>query len=129
MLNGKILIIDDDTDILQVVRMILRKNGFKAVTFSSPPSNFVEEVMAINPTVIILDVQLGGYDGRELGKQIKEVKQLAHIPVILFSANNHFKDDATAYLCDDFIEKPFAVDFFIDKIKYYAQKEFLKDFG
>src|SRR4051794_12475062 len=122
MLNGKVLIIDDDTDILLVVGMILVKNGFKAVTFNSPPSNFVEEVIAIKPTVIVLDVQLGGYDGRELGKQIKEVKKLAHIPVILFSANNHFKYDLAEYLCDDFIEKPFAVDFFIDKIRYYVQK-------
>jgi DNA-binding response OmpR family regulator len=123
MLNGKVLIIDDDTDILQVVGMILRKNGFKAVTFSSPPFNFVEEVIAIKPAVILLDVQLGGYDGRELGKQIKEVKKLAHIPVILFSANNHFKHDVAAYLCDDFIDKPFAVDFFMEKIRYYLQKE------
>jgi len=122
MPNHKILIIDDDTDILQVVGMILSRNGFEAVTFSSPPPNFVEEVIAIRPAVILLDVQLGGYDGRELGKQLKEVKKLAHIPVILFSANNRFKYDITAYLCDDFIEKPFALDFFIDKIRYYAQK-------
>src|SRR5689334_3340979 len=123
MQNGKILIIDDDSDILQVVGMVLRKHGFEAVIFSSPPSNFVEEVTRLNPIVIILDVQIGGYDGRELGKQIKEVKKLTHIPVILFSANNHFKHDITAYLCDDFIEKPFAVDFFIEKIRYYAQNE------
>ena len=122
MANGKILIIDDDTDILQVVGIILRKNGFEAVTLSSPPSNFVEEVIQIKPAVIVLDVQLGGHDGRELGKQIKEVKKLAHIPVILFSANNHFKYDVAVYLCDDFIEKPFAVDFFVNKIRYYVQK-------
>ncbi len=122
MLNGKILIIDDDTDILYVVGIILGKNGFEAVTFSSPPPNLVEEIIQINPAVILLDVQLGGYDGRALGKQIKEVKKLMHIPVVLFSANNHFKYDVTAYLCDDFIEKPFAVDFFLDKIRYYVQK-------
>jgi len=122
MLNGKILIIDDDTDILYVVGIILGKNGFEAVTFNSPPPNLVEEIIQINPAVILLDVQLGGYDGRALGKQIKEVKKLMHIPVVLFSANNHFKYDVTAYLCDDFIEKPFAVDFFLDKIRYYVQK-------
>jgi len=122
MLNGKILVIDDDTDILYVVGIILRKNGFEAITLSSPSSNFVEEVIQIKPAVILLDVQLGGYDGRELGKQIKEVRKLAHIPVVLFSANNHFRHDIAAYLCDDFIEKPFAIDFFIDKMRYYVQK-------
>ena len=123
MLNGKILVIDDDTDILHVVGVILKKNGFKVVSFSSPPANFVEEVLDINPAVILLDIQLGGYDGRELGKKIKEVKQLAHIPIILFSANPHFKSNINEYLCDDFIAKPFTANFFIDKISYYAQKD------
>jgi len=129
MLSGKILVVDDDTDILEVVGMILRKHGFEPVTFSSPPINFVEEIMEINPAVILLDVQLGRYDGRALGKRIKEVKMLMHIPVILFSANNHFKYDIATYLCDDFIEKPFGVDFFIDMISYYVQKLQRKDIG
>jgi len=123
MLNSTIIVIDDDTDILRVVGLILRKHGFETVILSSPSYNFVKEVNTIKPAVILLDVQLGGYDGRELGKQIKEVKDMAPIAITLFSANNYFKNDVAAYLCDDFIEKQFTVDFFIDKIRYYAQKE------
>jgi len=122
MLNGKILVIDDDIDILSVVGFILKRNGFEIVPFSSPPPNFVEKVSEIKPAVILLDVQLAGYDGRELCKLVKEVKQHSHIPVLLFSANHHYKYGIDKYLCDDFIEKPFEIEFFLDKISYYAQK-------
>jgi len=85
-------------------------------------SDFVQKVTEVNPAVILLDIQLGGYDGRELGKQIKEAKPLSHIPVILFSANHHYKSTIDEYLCDDFIDKPFELNFFVNKIRYYAQK-------
>ena len=120
MAKGKILVIDDDTDILQVVDMILRKIGFEVVIFNSPPDNFIAKVIQVKPAVILLDIQLGGYDGRELGKQVKETKKLAHIPVVLFSANHEYMNTKAEYLCDDFIDKPFELDFFINKMNYYA---------
>lgn len=122
MLHDKILVIDDDIDILYVVGFILKGKGFEVIAFSSPPANLIEKVKEVNPAVILLDIQLAGYDGRELCKLIKEVKEHAHIPVILFSANHHYKHGIDKYLCNDFIEKPFEIDHLLNKISYYAHR-------
>ncbi len=108
MQKNRIMVVDDDTDILDIVSLILNKHGYEPVTFTSA-QGFIEKVMQVKPKVILLDVQLGGFDGRILCKQIKEIEEHAAIPVILFSANVNYAKNVKEYLCDDFIEKPFEI--------------------
>src|SRR4051794_35803761 len=82
----KILIVDDDVDILTLVQMTLTMNGF-AVEAISRWENIDKSIVSFAPDLILLDVSLGGADGREICKRIKSTKETGHIPVILFSAN------------------------------------------
>ncbi len=115
------MVVDDEKDILEVVAIVLQMKGFEVIAYDNA-DHLLEKLEEEKPDVILLDVQLGSYDGRQLCKSIKEVKEYAHIPVILFSANNHYKLDLEKCQCVDFIEKPFDINHFVSRINHYAQQ-------
>lgn len=103
-----VMVVDDDTGILEVVSTVLSIHGYRPVALNNAKNLFavVEET---KPAVIILDVQLGDSDGRELCRQIKEDEKYKHIPVILFSANKYFFNSGDMGCADAFLEKPFEI--------------------
>ena len=102
----KVLVLDDDPDIATVVKMILDNNGYKSRCITNH-RKLQETLVSYEPIILILDISLGGVDGRDLCKKIKETDYGDRIRVILFSANHdaskHYKD----YKADAFIQKPF----------------------
>ena len=104
---NKILVVDDDLDILEVLKFLLRKHDY-AVTALSEAQKVIETVKNINPDIILLDINLSGYDGREICKYLKLTLNLK-TPVVLFSANTTYKNSYKEAKADDFIEKPFEV--------------------
>lgn len=100
----KVLVVDDDPDILTVVSLLLKTHGFEVETVQNAAGT-IETVYKFLPEIILLDISLSGYDGREICTQLKSLEDLKHIPIVLFSAtpNINYK------VCDasDFIRKPF----------------------
>ncbi len=115
------MVVDDENDILEVIAIILKMRGFEVVTFNNA-ENLLERIKQTKPDLVLLDVQLGSYDGRQLCKNIKEVEEHTHLPVILFSANKLYEPDLEKSQCNDFIEKPFEVDYFISRITHHTQQ-------
>ncbi len=68
-MKKQILIVDDDPDILYVLKLMLEMNGY-AVELSSDPGNLLP-TGAVLPDLILLDIWMGMYDGREICQQIK----------------------------------------------------------
>lgn len=114
----KVLVVDDDKDILTVVKILLTMNGYNVEALSRWEDIF-EKTEQYQPDIILLDVALGGQDGRLLCKQIKTSTKTSHIPIILFSANHGIIETYTEYLADDFIAKPFEITGLIDKLQTY----------
>jgi len=112
----KILVVDDDVDILTLVKMTLNMNGFDVETLSrwEKIDNTIQEFV---PDLILLDVSLGGADGREICKRIKTTRETEHIPVILFSANIEMEKSIDRCHAQAFISKPYELDYFINTIK------------
>ncbi len=114
----KILVIDDDEDILNVVKLILTLDGYKVETENKWEETF-NKIESFNPDLILLDISLGNADGRNISRQIKSKPSSKHIHIVLFSAkygaNKHFSE----CLADDFIAKPFDPQKLLDKI--YSQ--------
>ena len=104
---NKILVVDDDLDILEVLRFLLKKNGFDVIALSEA-QKVIETVKTANPDIILLDINLSGYDGREICKYLKTTLNLK-LPIILFSANISYKNSYKDSHADDFLEKPFEV--------------------
>jgi DNA-binding response OmpR family regulator len=107
MALNKILVVDDDLDILEVLKFLLRKNGYEVILLSEA-QKVIETVKETTPDIVLLDINLSGYDGREICKYLTTVLKVG-IPIVLFSANASYKNSFKEYGADDFIEKPFEV--------------------
>jgi len=111
----KILVVDDDIDILSVMKILLSMKGFD-VEVTSRGENAVPKIESFKPDVILLDVLISGYDGRAICKQLKSNDATRHIPVIMFSAHPGAAATISEYGADDFIAKPFDVNNLMKKV-------------
>jgi DNA-binding response OmpR family regulator len=116
----KILLVDDDPDILEFLQELLEMEGYAVATTGK--AEYVEKLHDGDglPDLIILDVLLSGKDGREIVKHLKRQKETRHIPVIMFSAHPSAERTARAAGADDFVAKPFEIDEVLAKIEKYS---------
>lgn len=113
----KILAVDDDKDILEVLQFILEDSGYEVDTLSDGHYLF-ERIKANEPDLILLDIMLGSLDGRQLCRDIKARQETHDIPVVLISASHNvsaFMNQSGAP--DAFIAKPFDINELLDTIK------------
>jgi len=102
----RILAVDDNKDILNVLRYILEDSGYEVHTLSDGHHLF-EQIKEHTPDLILLDIMLGDMDGRVLCRAVKTKEETHGIPVILISANHNVADLTQQVAADDFVEKPF----------------------
>lgn len=112
---SRILVVDDDTDILSVMEILLTMKGFE-VEVTARGENTVPKINSFNPDLILLDVLISGHDGRTICKQLKSDKATRHIPVIMFSAHPGAAATIDEYGANDFIAKPFDVSHLLNKV-------------
>ncbi|MGQ7855348.1 response regulator transcription factor [Pedobacter sp. WC2501] len=112
----KILVVDDNQEILEVIELILRLEGYQ-VNGLMDASYFKQRISEFKPDLILLDVMLGALDGRDLCNLLKSDRLMLHIPVIMISAS-HNLSDTQSIIChpNDFIAKPFDIDNLINKV-------------
>jgi len=112
----KILVVDDDKDLLEMVEMILSRLGYQITTLAKG-SVFLNAVESIRPDIILLDIFLGDADGRSLCYQMKLQPAYENIPVILYSAGQIPHSTIEHSKADEFITKPFNIKQLMEKIK------------
>ncbi len=113
----KILIVDNDTDLLEIVKFALTSRGFDVKTHSTSV-NVAKVVKYYDPSLILLDIHLP----QKLGTQIcKELKQIYTLPIILLSAFADHQTSFKNYNADDFIEKPFDIDQLVNTINLHLK--------
>jgi DNA-binding response OmpR family regulator len=115
----KILVVDDDVDILALVRMMLAMHDFN-VDAISRWEKIPDSLAHFEPDLILLDISLIGADGRVICKQLKQSDSTRHIPVILFSANTEKGSSYRDYQAEDFIAKPFEMSHFLETIRNHV---------
>jgi DNA-binding response OmpR family regulator len=116
-MNKRILVVDDDVDILEFVQPYLNEEGYYVQT--SPSGLIFQHVQRDLPDLILLDVLLNGKDGRVLCRQLKANELTKHIPVILFSAHIRREDALKESRADDFIGKPFDLRDLLEVVNKY----------
>lgn len=112
---SKILVVDDDVDILSVMEILLSMKGFE-VQVTSKGENTFPKIESFKPDLILLDVLISGHDGRVICKQLKSNESTRHIPVIMFSAHPGAAATIAEYGANDFIAKPFDVKNLMQKV-------------
>jgi DNA-binding response OmpR family regulator len=101
----KILIVDDDRDLVDLLAFSLERAGFETVSAHDAPSA-IGVIKAERPDLLVLDIHLGAWSGLEMLKELGKTKQ---IPVVLLTARSREEDKVAGldFGADDYVTKPF----------------------
>jgi DNA-binding response OmpR family regulator len=116
MKNKKILIVDDEKDILEPLSILLEAEGF-LVKIEQNGENIFSSINKFNPDLILLDILMSGSDGRIICKKLKKDKKNRYIPIVMMSAHPSGETDSVESDADDFISKPFEIDEVVNTIR------------
>jgi CheY-like chemotaxis protein len=117
-MDNKIVVIDDDKDILDVIQFILAEEGYSVVVYDRLES--LEKIAEQKPSVILLDYKLGGTYSTDFCLSLKSDPLTKYIPVILVSASDSLEQITKQCNADAFLSKPFDLKDFIKIVKHYA---------
>lgn len=113
-MKKRVLIIENDQDIRHIISFILEEQGFEILSLPEPED--LQDIVPFNPHLILLDEFINNQPGHRLCRKIKQIRTLAHIPVIILSTANHIELIAAECEANDFIRKPFDVEDMVDKV-------------
>src|ERR1700726_2998743 len=113
--NKKILVVDDESAILQTLRFNLERSGYAVVT-ASDGRNAIAMAQREQPDLIVLDIMLPVLDGIEA---CKEIRKFSPVPIIMLTAKDQEIDKVLALKpgADDYLTKPFALHEFLARVK------------
>ncbi len=109
MVKEKILVIEDDPDILELLQYNLERAGYK-VRNAMHGETGLKEAEGYEPDLIILDIMLPGMDGLNVCKKLRQKEKTSSIPIIMLTAKGE-ESDVVAGLelgADDYVTKPFS---------------------
>ncbi len=114
-MSKRILIIEDDEDILQVLETVLVHNDF-VVNGLERTDDILETAQKYAPDLVLTDYLLWGTNGGKICQQLKSNPETTHIPVILISAYPDLAASHGHFGFDAFIPKPFDINVLVNKI-------------
>jgi len=120
----KIMIIEDDADILDIMTYILTDNGYEVISDNN--SSILSQVVNGYPDLILLDNRLPEGLGLEICQEYKQLwkKEGKNVcPLIIVSADHELESLANSHDADGFLEKPFDVSNFLATITKFIKKE------
>lgn len=116
----KILIIDDDSESLTVISLILSASGFTTNSIRDGNQVF-PTIESFKPDLILLDIHLGSeFDGGVICNNLKLNTNTKDIPIVLISGATHLEEVKKISNANDYISKPFGIDDLIDIAKRYT---------
>jgi DNA-binding response OmpR family regulator len=102
----RVLIIENDRDIRDIVCMVLEAEGYEILTLDTTlPLNFID----YNADLILLDEWYNEKEGPMLCHEIKSIHQMQHTPIIIFSTSVKIEEIAKSCKADGFVRKPFDI--------------------
>lgn len=114
-MNKKILVIDDDPDILDALQFMLEDEGYEVVV-SDRGEEALQLTKLVDPDLLLIDVLLSGMDGRDVCRSIKSQDDFKNLPIIMISAHPSAEKSVEKSGLADFVPKPFDVEELLEKI-------------
>lgn len=110
MYSEKILIVEDEKEIGDLLILQLNKEGYHQIQYLLSGKNAVEEIKKYKPNLIFLDIMLPGMNGLDICRCLKADAETANIPIIMLSAHSDESDIIVGLEigADDYITKPFS---------------------
>jgi len=114
-MQKRILIVDDDPDVLKLVSFRLNQAGYETVTASNGTEG-LQKIASAKPDLIVLDVIMPGMDGYTFMKEVKSSGTSRGIPIIMLTAKDKLKEIFEMEGVKEYIVKPFETGELLDKI-------------
>ena len=127
MAKETILVVEDEEDVLELVRYNISKNGYNIETAITGEDG-ITKTRKIMPDLVILDLMLPSVDGLEVCKILKNDQKTEHIPIVMLTAKGEEADIVTGLElgADDYITKPFSPRVLIARIKAVLRRKLQK---
>ncbi len=124
MAGEKILIVDDEKDILELIGYNLEREGYKIIKALSGEKALRSSRLEI-PDLIVLDLMLPGIDGLEVARRLKQDSKTINIPIVLLTAKGEEADIVTGLElgADDYITKPFSPRILLARIRAVLRRQ------
>ena len=118
MAKERILVVDDEEDILELVRFNLAREGYPIICTTSGEET-LKIVQREDPDLIVLDLMLPGIDGLEVAKALKSDPKTRDIPIIMLTAKGEEADIVTGLElgADDYVTKPFSPRILVARVR------------
>jgi DNA-binding response OmpR family regulator len=118
--SHRILIVDDDIDLLMLLERRLLKEGYEIETACSLPE--AEEISAyFQPQLVLLDINVNGEDGRQLCWKWKHGDEISNVKVIVMSGYDLSASRAVLFGADEHVSKPLQSDYLLQRIQFHFQ--------
>ena len=116
----KILIVDDEADIIEILQFVLEAQGYECITALDGEEG-LKLARESYPDLIILDVMMPKMNGYKVSRLLKFDEKYKNIPILMITARAQDKDKEIGEEtgADEYITKPFQVDYVIEKVKSY----------
>jgi len=114
----RILAIDDEADVVMIIRTALQTEGYEVATATNGP-DALEEAKANPPDLVILDITMPGMDGFEVLRELKAIDATSQVPVIMLTGVSERAKikDALSSGVDYYVVKPFDFDDLMQKVE------------
>lgn len=111
---AKILIVEDDEKLRNELEIFLNNNGYKAESLKTF-NNTINDILKINPDLVLLDINLPGTDGEYV---CKEIRKNSSMPIIMVTSRDNEVDELLSinYGADHYVTKPFNIQILLAKI-------------
>ena len=123
-MNKKIMVVDDEPDILTTIGQILEINGFSVISASDGKECLLKlSELTITPDLIVLDIMMPDISGWEVAAKIKENPQWKGIPIVFLTAKGDTMSIGMGeMISEDYIIKPFDINNLINRIQKIIEK-------
>jgi DNA-binding response OmpR family regulator len=115
MRRKKVLIIEDDQAIREIISYLLLSEGYEPLGCERPGQ--LEDILGYEPELILLDEWVDAREGTMLCQEIRLIHRLAGVPVIIISTSADIEQIALSCKADGFVRKPFAIHDMLAEIK------------
>jgi DNA-binding response OmpR family regulator len=124
MSQKKVLIVDDEVDLVETLRFSLENEGF-TILVSYDGEDALNQARKENPDLILLDLMLPKLDGYKVCRLLKFDERYKHIPILMLTAKTQEKDKLLGKEtgADEYITKPFEINELLEKVKSYLREK------
>ena len=107
--NARIMVVDDEPDITDIVQTFLSGHGYQVITENNP-HKVIEKAKNFHPNLILLDIMMPDVDGYDICAALKKEKEFTNTPIVFLTGKDRSEDMGRSFKAggDMFIKKPFS---------------------